>query len=237
MTTTPETAQATDRKMMARQDRARRAAEMLLDIEAVHFNADELYTFTSGLKSPVYIDCRKIISFPEVRSALNDMGAQVVREAVGPVDTVAGGETAGIPFAAWIADRLDKPMLYVRKKPKGFGRNARIEGHPAQGQRALLVEDLASEGGSKVGFVEALREAGATVEHCFVVFFYDIFPGSRERMAEIGIELHYLTTWWDVLAVARARGHFEPRVLDEVERFLNDPLGWSKARGGAAGAA
>lgn len=215
---------------------ARRAAEMLLEIEAVHFNADELYTFTSGLRSPVYIDCRKIISFPEVRSALNAMGAQVVRDAVGPIDTVAGGETAGIPFAAWIADRLDKPMLYVRKKPKGFGRNARIEGHLQEGQRALLVEDLASEGGSKVGFVEALREAGATVEHCFVVFFYDIFPGSWERLADLGIQLHYLTTWWDVLAAARARDHFEPRVLDEVERFLHGPLDWSAARGGTGGA-
>ena len=232
MTTDP-----TARPAESRQAMARRAAEMLLEIEAVHFNADQLYTFTSGLKSPVYIDCRKIISFPAVRTALNAMGAQVIRDAVGPVDTVAGGETAGIPFAAWIADRLEKPMLYVRKKPKGFGRNARIEGHLQEGQRALLVEDLASEGGSKVGFVEAMREAGATVEHCFVVFFYDIFPGSRERLADIGIQLHYLTTWWDVLAAARAGGHFEPRVLDEVERFLHAPLDWSAARGGAAGAA
>jgi orotate phosphoribosyltransferase len=219
-----------------RQTMARRAAEMLLDIEAVHFNADELYTFTSGLRSPVYIDCRKIISFPAVRSALNAMAVEVIGESVGPVDTVAGGETAGIPFAAFIADRLDKPMLYVRKKPKGFGRNARIEGFLQEGQRALLVEDLASEGGSKVGFVQALREAGATVEHCFVVFFYDIFPGSRERLSEIGIELHYLTTWWDVLAAARARAHFEPRVLDEVERFLKGPLEWSAARGGVGAA-
>jgi orotate phosphoribosyltransferase len=166
MTTTPETAQATDRKMMARedrtrQDRARRAAEMLLDIEAVHFNADELYTFTSGLKSPVYIDCRKIISFPEVRSALNDMGAQVVREAVGPVDTVAGGETAGIPFAAWIADRMLTPMAYVRKQPKGFGRGAQIEGEVPEGKNTLLVEDLTTDGASKIKFAQALRDAGA----------------------------------------------------------------------------
>lgn len=213
-------------------DIAHRAAEMLLEIEAVHFNADRPFTFTSGRSSPVYIDCRKIISFPTVRGALNDFAVDVIRDRIGPLDAVAGGETAGIPFAAWIAERLDLPMQYVRKKPKGFGRNARIEGAIHEGARTLLVEDLASDGGSKIGFCEALREAGARVEHCFVVFFYDIFPGSRERLAEIGIELHALTTWWDVLAAAKASGHFETRVLDEVERFLHGPDAWSTGRAG-----
>jgi orotate phosphoribosyltransferase len=152
-------------------------------------------------------------------------------------DVIAGGETAGIPFAAWMADRLSLPMLYVRKKPKGFGRNAQIEGHLVEGQRVLLVEDLTSDGRSKINFCKALREAGAKVEHVFVLFFYDIFPEGEKILADLGVTLHRLTTWWDVLPVAKASGHFDPATMAEVEKFLHDPVGWSTAHGGAASAA
>src|SRR5690606_31789448 len=139
---------------------------------------DPPYKFTSGWASPVYIDCRKLISYPRLRQRLMAMAAHQVQEACGyeAFDAVAGGETAGIPFAAWLADRLQLPMLYVRKQPKGFGRNARIEGHLVEGQRVLLVEDLATDGGSKLAFADALREAGGVVDHAFVVFFYGVFP-------------------------------------------------------------
>src|SRR5690606_33840608 len=113
-----------------------------------------------------------------------------------------GGETAGIPFAAWLSERLALPMVYVRKKPKGFGRNAQIEGTFPEGARVLLVEDLATDGGSKLAFIEALRTAGAEVAHCFVVFHYGIFPQSTASLAAQGVALHGLATWWDVLAVA-----------------------------------
>lgn len=213
---------------------AREAAKMLLEIKAVHFYSDKPFIFTSGWASPVYIDCRKIISYPRLRSTLMDFAAATIVREVGyeSVDVVAGGETAGIPFAAWIADRLMLPMQYVRKKAKGFGRNAQIEGEVTPGVRTLLVEDLATDGRSKINFAQALRDAGATVDHCFVLFFYDIFPESRPLMDEIGIKLHYLTTWWDVLAVARESGHFRPEILAEVESFLNEPARWSAAHGG-----
>jgi orotate phosphoribosyltransferase len=148
---------------------------------------------------------------------------------------VAGGETAGIPFAAWVADRLDKPMQYIRKKPKGFGRGAQIEGKLDEGQRVLLVEDLATDGKSKVNFVKAIRDAGATCDHCIVIFFYDIYPQGKRILGDLGVTLHQLTTWWDVLAVAKAGGQFDPKLLAEVETFMNDPAGWSKAHGGATG--
>jgi len=108
---------------------ARLTARMLLEVGAVHFRADEPYRLTSGLASPVYIDCRKLISYPRIRAALMDFAcAKVLRDAgFDAFDAVAGGETAGIPFAAWIAERLGLPMLYVRKKPKGFDRDAQIE--------------------------------------------------------------------------------------------------------------
>jgi orotate phosphoribosyltransferase len=152
-------------------------------------------------------------------------------------DSVAGGETAGIAFAAWVAERLNLPMQYVRKKAKGFGRNTQIEGELKPGQRVLLVEDLATDGRSKVNFVEAIRDAGGKCDHCFVIFFYDIYPEGKKIMADLGVTLHSLTTWWDVLAVAKASGKFDAKMLGEVEKFMNDPVGWSKAHGGVATAA
>ncbi len=209
-------------------------ARMLIEVKAVHFRADEPYKFTSGLASPVYTDCRKLISFPHVRSTLMDFAVATIFREIGfaAIDAVAGGETAGIPFAAWIAERMALPMQYVRKKPKGFGRNALIEGDFRAGARTLLVEDLATDGGSKLKFVEAMRQAGMTVDHAFVVFFYDIFPNTRALLGEAGIALHYLATWRDVLRIARAEKTFDDATLDEVEKFLHDPAEWSKAHGG-----
>lgn len=221
----------TDKQAIARQ-----TARMLLEIQSVLFNAEKPFIFTSGWASPVYTDCRKIISFPRLRSALMDFAASTIVSEIGyeSIDIVAGGETAGIPFAAWIADRLGLPMQYVRKKAKGFGRNAQIEGEIAEGARTLLVEDLATDGRSKVNFCEALRNSGAIVDHCFVVFYYDIFPASREVMSSLNMELHHLCTWWDVLEAAKDSGHFDPGVLREVESFLHKPAEWSAAHGGIA---
>ena len=210
---------------------ARTTARMLLDIRAVHFNAVQPYTYASGAKGPTYIDCRKLISYPRIRSALMDFLAATVARDAGyeAFDNIAGGETAGIPFAALVAERMALPMTYVRKKPKGYGRNARIEGVMTEGQRVLLVEDLTTDGGSKLSFVDAIRETGATCGHTAVIFFYDIFPGTRDRLAAHGVTLHSLCTWWDVLAEARRGGDFDDATLAEVERFLNAPADWQPA--------
>ncbi len=215
-------------------DTGRQVARMLLEIAAVHFRHDPPYKLTSGLASPVYIDCRKLIAYPRIRAKCMDLAVAKLCDDAGyeRFDAVAGGETAGIPFAAWIAERLGLPMLYVRKKPKGFGRDARIEGDLREGQRVLLVEDLTTDGGSKVNFVEAIREAGGECAHTVVVFFYDVFAGVHEALAGHGITLHHLATWRDVLAEARAGEYFEDATMDEVESFLNHPLEWSEAHGG-----
>ena len=214
-------------------------AKMLLEVDAVRFMTDKPFIYTSGWASPVYTDCRRLISFPRVRQTLIDFGVSTVMRDVGfeQFDAVAGGETAGIPFAAWMADRLMLPMQYVRKKPKGFGRNVQIEGHIEAGDRVLLVEDMTTDGRSKVNFCTALREAGATIEHCFVIFFYDIFPEGRKILSDLGVTLHALATWWDVLDAAKKSGRFDKGRLQEAEAFMKDPVGWSKAHGGAAQAA
>lgn len=211
---------------------ARLTARALLEIKAVHFNAQTPFTLASGLPSPTYIDCRKLISYPRIRAMLMDfLSVTVMREAgFEAFDNIAGGETAGIPFAALVAERLALPMTYVRKKPKGYGRNARIEGVMTEGERVLLVEDLTTDGGSKLSFVDAIRETGATCGHTAVIFYYGIFPDTEAKLGAHGVKLHHLCTWWDVLAEARAQGSFDAETLAEVESFLKAPRAWQDAR-------
>jgi orotate phosphoribosyltransferase len=228
-----------DGKKLTRKAVALEAAAALLSTQSVLFNATEPFTLKSGKKSPVYIDCRRLISFVAERKMLMDHGAWLIRQNLdlADIDIVAGGETAGIPYGAFIAERLEKPMIYVRKEPKGYGRMAQVEGvlpeqmESGRAPRVLLVEDLQTDGGSKITFVNALRNAGAIVEHAFVVFHYGIFPQSETNMREMGITLHALTTWWEVLEAARKGGHFDKATLSSVESFLDDPNGWQARHG------
>ena len=210
-------------------------AGMLLETGAVHVRKDTPFRFTSGWASPVYVDCRKLISYPRMRMTLMDFAASVILREIGfeQLDAVAGGETAGIPFAAWLADRLMLPLQYVRKKPRGLGRDAQIEGEYATGARVLLVEDLTTDGRSKVRFCEALRKGGLIVNHAFVVFSYGIFPGTEAMLRDNNIRIHTLATWADILRIANARDYFPPGDRIEVEAFLADPPGWSAGHGGA----
>ena len=204
-------------------DRKERASELLIEIDAIHFNQDEPFIFTSGWASPVYIDCRKLISFPRQR-----------RESIGRarMTLVAGGETAGIPLAAWIAEYFFLPMIYVRKTPKGFGRMSQIEGTLESGARVVLVEDLTTDGKSKINFCNALRRAGAIVEQAVVIFYYGVYPDAEKNLLEAGITLHALTDWRTTLQVARASGYFDRKQADVVRDFLDSPDAWSKAHGG-----
>lgn len=208
---------------------ARDTAKILLDTKSVLFNAREPFTYTSGKKGPSYIDIRRLISFPDERKKLIEDGLTIMKEnGVDPAsfDLMAGGETAGIPYAAFLSQAAHVPMAYVRKKPKGFGRLAQIEGVLEPSMKTLLVEDMVTDGGSKKLFVDALRAADAVVEHIFVIFHYGIFPASVENCKEMGVQLHALCTWWDVLEVAKAENYFNPETLSSVEDFLNDPAAW-----------
>lgn len=211
-------------------------AKMLWEIGAVHFSADKPYKLSSGMMSPVYIDCRKLISYPRIRSAIMDFAAATVMRDAGfeKFDCVAGGETAGIPFAAFLAERLGLPMIYVRKQPKGYGRNAQIEGHMPEGARVLVIEDLTTAGGSMFTFIDAVRAAGGVVDHGIALFFYDIFPEAGQRFSNGKVDLHYIATWRNVLAVARADKLFDDKTLSEVEAFLDAPLAWSGRNGGVS---
>ncbi len=219
-------------------DAALTTARILLEIKAVNFRPEDPYTLTSGWKSPVYIDCRRIIFFPRARRKIIELGTEKIGRHVGyeQIEAVVGGETAGIPFAAWMADRMNLPMAYVRKKPKGFGRNALIEGAVPENMRTLLVEDLTTDGASKLQFARALRDAGALINHALVVFFYGVFPGALATLEAMDITLHTLATWWDVLEACNERPYFSEDAMAEVRRFLENPVAWSGRHGGVASA-
>lgn len=213
---------------MDKKEVAYNTAKILLDTKSVLVNTKEPFTYTSGNVGPVYVDMRRMISFPKERSILMDYAADMLRPL--NMDYVAGGETAGIPYAAFLAERLEVPMLYIRKKPKGHGRMAQIEGHMEEKKNVILIEDLMNVGSSQQVFVKALREANAIIENTFVVFSYDIYPKTKENLKDININLHALTNWWAILEVVKAENYFDSETITSLEEFLNEPESWADKR-------
>jgi orotate phosphoribosyltransferase len=222
-------------KTQASKDIGQSVALLLLKAGAIHVSREQPFMLAAGWASPVYVDCRVLVGKPEVRHAITDLSAAYLASALPGAlfDAIAGAETAGIPFAAWLADRTGLEMRYVRKRPLGIGRNAQVEGGAVEAMRVLLMDDLTTDGGSKIAFIRGLRSAGAIVEHALTIFYNNAFPGAQERLREAGLELHSLATWTDVLAGASgAYLPVEDRSL--IEHFLADPIAWSTRHGGRA---
>lgn len=203
-------------------------AEKLIDIESVKFSFENHFTLTSGLKSPVYVDCRKIISFLDEREFIMNEALNYFEKNKIKFDLVAGGETAGIPYAAIISEKIKKPMVYIRKKPKGFGRNQQIEGNFKEKQKAILIEDLATDGGSKVVFVEAMRKAGLIVNDIFVIFYYDIFNLENSVLSKLNVNIHSLCTWKDIISVIEKKNSYKENDIKNLKKFLSNPDDWRK---------
>lgn len=208
--------------------------DLLLQSKSININVDNPFTFTSGRKSPVYVDIRNLISYPEIRKEILNFSFEYLTTngILSQCDVVCGGETAGIPFAAWISHMANLPMSYVRKQPKGFGKNKLIEGADVRNKKVLLVEDLITDGGSKSGFINSIRQNGGSVEHLFVIFHYDTFPEAIEMLELGGIKLHSLATWWNVLEYLKKQEIYSKNLLLEIENFLRFPEKWSTDRGG-----
>jgi len=209
---------------------AQSIAAALIEAGCVSVRTDEPFRLPSGWASPVYMDCRRIISFPALRRRIVDAGIAQLRDrgALQGLDAIVGGEASGIALAAWIADNLDLPLLYVRKKAAG---KTQVEGSIAPGAKVLLVDDLIAAGHSKLRFVKALQGIGAKVPEAFVVFDYGVF-GNRKLLEPLHVRLHALATWRDVLAAAKAANLLPKPALRELDQFLHDPVGWSGAHGG-----
>ena len=177
-------------------------ANILLSIGCVNINFKNKFILTSGKKSPVYVDCRKLVSFPKEREIIiNEMSKQIKDIYKGKI-IVAGGETAGIPYSSFISQKLKLPMVYIRKQPKGFGKGKLIEGEFRKKSKSILIEDMATDGGSKIHFINSMRKAHLSVKDIFVVFFYDIYPSAKENMKKMRVNLNYLASWKDVLEVS-----------------------------------
>jgi orotate phosphoribosyltransferase len=209
---------------------ARSVAHYLLEVDAFGFRPDRPVRTPSGRATPVTLDAGPVIAHPRLRRRLVAVAVDRLAAASGveAFDAVAGAELRGLPLAAWLADALALPMVYVRKQPKGFGRNAAIEGRLTEGARVLLVDDVATDGGSKLAFVDALRAAGGRVEHALVVCAAAIWPESERALREAGLSLHALTTWPDLAVAARERAVLPADLLDEIDAYLSDPAAWEE---------
>ena len=216
-------------------DLAETTAQILLDTGCVLFRPHEPFFFSSGWASPVYVDVKRLISYPLARNKLIDLAVRRILETVGyeAFDVIAGGELAGIPFAAMVADRMNLPLVIVRKQAKGYGPGAQIGGRLEPGKRVLMVEDLTTDGRTKSVFCDGLRRAGAEVRHVFVIFKYGIFDYVVRDLDSRGLELFSLADWDDVIRVARARGALDATTLAEIEDYMSDPIAWSEIHGGA----
>ena len=203
-----------------------KVAQILIDIESVKFSFDKPFTLTSGLKSPVYVDCRKIISYVNEREIILNYAIKYFKENKIEFEILAGGETAGIPYAAFFSQILRKPMIYIRKKPKGFGKDQQIEGNYKKNQKAILIEDLATDGGSKIIFVKALREANIQVSDIFVVFYYNIFNINKSPLGSLNVKMHSLCTWKNIISVLIENKLFSDEKIQNLKSFLHNPEDW-----------
>ena len=216
---------------------SKKVAEMLLSTESIAVYKDKPFVFVSGRISPVYIDCRKLLSFATEREYIVKALAKAAEADIGldNFDVVAGGETAGIPYAAFVAHIVKKPMIYIRKQPKGYGGTKQIEGILEAGQKVLMVEDLITDGLSKMRFNIGIRGAGAKMTQCLCVFDYasdrlNLHEG-KINLAKNDIALHVLANWDDVLDTGLSKSYFTEDSSRQILDFLKDPENWGRKMG------
>jgi orotate phosphoribosyltransferase len=211
-------------------DIGRHVARLLVETGAINVSRQQPFILAAGWASPVYVDCRILIGAPDARRAIVKLTSEYMSAALaGTFDAIAGGETAGIPFAALLAEECRVALRYVRKRPLGIGRNAQVEGGSVDGLRVLLIDDLTTDGTSKLAFIRGLRSAGAIVEHALTIFYNNAFPDAVERLKQAGVTLHALATWADMLP-SDVGLTADDRAI--VQEFLSDPVAWSTRHGG-----
>lgn len=203
-------------------------ANLLWETKAVKISVEQPFKLVSGNYSPIYINCRSLISNPVAMDLICAAIHWWYVDKKVKADVIAGGETAGIPFAAYVAQRLAKPMVYVRKQPKGHGMGSAVEGTIDKGQRILLVEDLITDGGSKESFILGLRNAGAVVTDCLVVF--DREQGGKNFLEKMGVKLHALCTMAIIMKSLSQVGVISMGQKKELQLYLKNPELWHKRK-------
>jgi len=214
---------------------ALRLAQYLLETGAVEFDPKNPFRYTDNLVSPVHLDARHLLSYPKIRKEVVNFACEMINREMGDtvrtgcqeLDAIAAGEGAGVPFATLIAERLNLPLIIVRKEaPNGTSHRERIVGDFEPGWRVLLVEQLATDGHRKIRFIEPLRTTGCDLRDVFVLFQYGIFDSIHEHLSSLGITMHALCTWWDLLEVANRNSFLPEEALGEIQAYLHDPRRW-----------
>ncbi len=212
--------------MAVNADRRYEIARILLDNDIVQLRPDTPFTYASGRKGPIYCDNRMLLSYPEHRRFITTSFVRVMVK----YDIIAGTATAGIPWAAWLADLMGKPMIYVRSAAKEHGKQNRIEGILRAGQRVILIEDLINTGGSAVSSIDAIREAGGIVDSCLAIVDYHL-QDAKDAFQKAGCAVYALTDLEALLEVARKTGKLSAVQCDIVLRWQKDPVGWATREG------
>ncbi|QEA34344.1 orotate phosphoribosyltransferase [Weissella soli] len=209
-------------------DYKKAVAESLLDIEAVKLQPNEPFTWASGLKSPIYTDNRLAIAFPAVRNLIAAGLADLIKTHYPDVEIIGGVATAGIPYAAWVAQIMDLPMIYVRSKPKDHGVGKQIEGVLTAGQKIVLIDDLISTGGSVLGTVAAARREGGTVLGVVSIFSYEL-AAADDNFGAVQTPFASLTTYSALIAAAQAKGLIVESDLETLHQWRENPSAWHKS--------
>ena len=202
-------------------------AEKLLEIKAVALSPNEPFTWASGLKSPIYCDNRLTMSFPEVRRLVAKGLAEKIKTEFPEVEVIAGTATAGIPHAAWVAELLDLPMVYIRGKAKDHGKKNQIEGQISEGQKMVVIEDLISTGGSVLEACVAAENEGANVLGVAAIFTYEL-PKGIENFAEAKVPFITLTNYTELIEVATEKKYIAESDVDLLQQWKKDPKNWQK---------
>jgi orotate phosphoribosyltransferase len=200
-------------------------AGALLDIGAVSLQPDNPFTWSSGLKSPIYCDNRLTLSYPEVRKKVAEGLKSLIVEQFPEAEVIAGTATAGIPHAAWVSELLNLPMSYVRSKAKGHGKGNQIEGKVSPGQKVVVVEDLISTGGSVIEAVHALREVGCEVLGVVSIFTYELEKGDQQ-LKSAGITACSLTDFTTLSQLAEEKGLISKESLNSLAEWRRSPAEW-----------
>ncbi|MEW9667551.1 orotate phosphoribosyltransferase [Ammoniphilus sp. 3BR4] len=209
------------------EQREKQIAKQLLEIGAVHLRPENPFTWTSGLRSPIYCDNRMTMSYPEVRRMVAQAFADVIREKYPQAEVVAGTATAGIPHAAWVAELLGLPMIYVRDKAKGHGRNNQIEGVLREGQKVVVIEDLISTGGSSIKAADAVKEAGGQVLSVLAIFSYQ-FEKAEKAFIEAGYAFETISNYTALLEQAKEQGILQEEQVGELVQWRINPEAYTE---------
>lgn len=201
-------------------------AKILLDIHAITINITEPYQYSSGIKSPMYCDNRLIISYPAYRKMVRDAFVAIIAQRALVFDVIAGTETAGIPHAAWLAEAVDKPMIYIRKQSKGYGKNKLYEGKLEKGQTVIIVDDLVTTGASALAAVQKMRDEGARVTNCLAIFTYGL-ARATQNFQEANVALHAIINLPELLTVAVEENYITVAEKKMIALWADDPEHWS----------